>query len=82
MNTTNEQNATGVAVGAPDYQKNLLALLKNCAVEARPCRACGATLYMVVHANGKKAPYTEAGVNHFIDCPQAGRFRRNGGGHA
>lgn len=37
---------------------------------------CGALIYKVTHLNGKTAPYTEAGLNHFIDCPNAGEFRQ------
>jgi hypothetical protein len=51
-------------------------LLKQLAFEVRPCKACGAQLYMVTHVNGKKAPYTVAGLNHFIDCPEAEQFAR------
>jgi hypothetical protein len=40
------------------------------------CKGCGAVVYWVVHKNGKKSPYTVNGTNHFIDCPQAGRFKR------
>lgn len=38
------------------------------------CR-CGLLIYKVTHLNGKTAPYTEAGLNHFVDCPNAGDFR-------
>jgi hypothetical protein len=40
------------------------------------CRACGKSIYWVRHLNGKCAPYTEAGLNHFIDCPRAQEFKR------
>ena len=51
-------------------------LLRNVAEEIRPCKACGAELAMVRHKNGKLAPYTMAGVNHFIDCEKADQLRR------
>lgn len=37
---------------------------------------CGAPIYWVTHYNGKGVPYTEAGLNHFVDCPDRDRFRR------
>ena len=32
---------------------------------------CGATIWWVRHANGKRAPYTADAMNHWIDCVQA-----------
>lgn len=40
------------------------------------CRGCGAAIWWVTHRNWKKAPYTAAGINHFIDCPKAADFGR------
>lgn len=40
------------------------------------CRGCRAVIYWVTHRNGKKVPYTPAGLNHFIDCPAAKDFKR------
>ena len=40
------------------------------------CSACGAGVYWITHLNGKRAPYTQAGFNHFIDCPRAEQFRK------
>lgn len=37
---------------------------------------CGRTIYWVTHYNGKAVPYTEAGLNHFVDCPDRERFKR------
>ncbi len=60
----------------PTLEQRIESLLRNVAEEIRPCRACGAELAMVRHKNGKLAPYTMAGVNHFIDCEKADQFRR------
>lgn len=60
----------------PTLEQRIEALLRNVAEEIRPCKACGAQLAMVRHRNGKLAPYTMSGVNHFIDCEKADRFRR------
>lgn len=38
---------------------------------------CGAPIFFVIHTNGKQVPYTEAGLNHFVDCPQRERYQRN-----
>lgn len=36
---------------------------------------CGATVYWVTHANGKRAPYNVWGVLHFKDCPKRDQFK-------
>jgi hypothetical protein len=51
-----------------------LALLKNVGDRA-VCSGCGAEIYWVHHKNGKRAPYTPAGLNHFVDCPKAAQFQ-------
>lgn len=43
--------------------------------EPGKCRGCGADIYWVVHRNGKRAPYTPHGLNHFADCPAAQNFK-------
>jgi hypothetical protein len=55
----------------PPIEDRMRTLLKLIAVEVRTCKLCPATIYMVQHNNGKIAPYTESGVNHFLDCPNA-----------
>lgn len=60
----------------PPIEDRLAALLRHVAEEIRPCRACGTELAMVRHRNGKLAPYTFVGVNHFLDCPSASQFKR------
>lgn len=35
---------------------------------------CGQTIFWVTYLNGKRAPYTEAGLLHFVDC--TGKYRR------
>lgn len=52
-----------------------LALLTNIA-DKGTCTGCGATVYWVRHKNGKRVPYTTAGLNHFIDCSKADQFRK------
>ena len=61
-------------VTAEDRMAELLRLI---AQSTRECLACGARIYFVRHSNGKLAPYTVDGVNHFKNCPQAGRFSKS-----
>lgn len=58
--------------------KNIRQLLTNVAGEPVVCRGstCEAEVWWVQHAKGRRAPYTEAALNHFIDCPNADEFRR------
>lgn len=55
-----------------DAMKTLLGLIGDKAV----CSGCNAQIYWVKHRNGKRAPYTPAGMNHFLDCKEAARFKR------
>lgn len=57
----------------------MLALLKNVG-DPGQCRGCQSPIFWVTHRNGKKAPYTPAGLNHFADCPAAGDFRTSARG--
>lgn len=50
------------------------ALLTNIGDPGK-CRGCQADIFWVTHKNGKKTPYTPAGLNHFIDCPAAKQFK-------
>lgn len=53
-------------------QMAMKKLLEKIAVRTTRCGSCPALLYFVRHEqNGALAPYTEAGLNHFIDCPGA-----------
>ena len=60
----------------PSIEQRMHDLLLRTAKETRPCRACQAQLYFVQHNNGKVAPYTADGVNHFINCPAANQFKK------
>ncbi len=65
----------GIAEQADALQTNLAHLLKQIG-EPALCKACGAEIWFVVNRNGKRAPYTKAGLNHFADCPAAEKFRK------
>lgn len=60
----------------PPMEKRMSALLILIAEEIRPCKACGEQLTFVRHRNGKLAPYSIDGVNHFLTCPLADGFRK------
>jgi hypothetical protein len=63
-------------VTLPPIEKRMADLLTLTAYEIRPCKACGERLFFVRHNTGKVAPYTIEGINHFVNCPQADRFKR------
>ena len=52
----------------------LRALLGNVG-DLGHCRGCKAEVWWIEHRNGRKAPYTAAGLNHFADCPAAASFK-------
>lgn len=60
----------------PSIETRMRKLLDLIGVEFRPCHGCKTPLVFVMHRNGEKAPYTYDGLNHFINCPQAERFKR------
>lgn len=68
-------------VNLPPLEERISRLLELIAVKQRSCMACGEPLFFVQHASGKLTPYTRDGLNHFITCPQAERFRK-GSQHA
>lgn len=39
------------------------------------CQGCGREIVWIVHRNGRRAPYTLEGLNHFADCPKADLFK-------
>jgi hypothetical protein len=55
----------------------IVAILEGIAHEIRPCKACQAPLYFVRTQRGSVIPYTREGVNHFEDCPDRERFKRD-----
>jgi hypothetical protein len=59
-----------------DAQKQVLIDLLFKIADHSDCKGCGAKVFWLTHKNGKKAPYTEAGLNHFADCPAADRFKK------
>lgn len=54
---------------------HLKPLLTSAGGEGK-CRGCGETIFWFHHKNKTKSPYTSAGTNHFIDCPEAARFKK------
>lgn len=64
----------------PSVQDNMTHLLRQIA-EAGVCRGCSTQIFWVRHKNGRLVPYTAVGLNHFVDCPAADRFRRSAESH-
>lgn len=64
------------AMACIDAQKTAMRYLLQKAGRKTTCDGCGKTIYFVHHTNGSNTPYTEAGLVHFIDCPERDRFRR------
>ena len=56
-------------------QNNVRLLLRQIG-EPATCRGCSRPIWWVKHLNGKKAPYTLEGLNHFADCPRAKQFKK------
>ncbi len=52
---------------------------KRQAEVTKNCDACGVPLWLIrSRVSDKLIPYTEAGISHFEDCPNASDFSRNG----
>lgn len=60
----------------PSIEQRMATILNLVAEEIRPCKSCAIQLAFVRHRNGKVAPYTLDGINHFINCPAAEEYRR------
>lgn len=54
-------------------EARLFALLKRLAVQERPCKLCGAAMYIVQVPGGDHAYLTADGVDHFENCPKVPR---------
>lgn len=59
-----------------DAQSRTIKRLLELTADQALYRCCDAPIYWVEHRNGKKVPYTSAGVNHFITCPATAEFKR------
>jgi len=67
------------APGDPRALELAFAALRGCLNrlgDVGECRGCRATVWWVPTINGRRAPYSAGGLNHFADCPKAGQFRR------
>lgn len=54
---------------------NMLRLITGSG--GRPCKRCGRTIWMIAVSTGKQMPFSDNGVSHFADCPNASEFRRS-----
>ena len=57
-------------------ESNIQMLYATLGASPGTCKACGAAIWWVKTKNGKNAPFTAAGLNHFADCPKAKNFRK------
>jgi hypothetical protein len=58
------------------WRERAQALLRTVGGRRKRCQACATELQMVRTSLGREAPFTVEGVlNHFVDCPEAKRFR-------
>jgi hypothetical protein len=57
-----------------NLQGTIEGLLRNIG-DLTNCTGCGDPIYWVRHKNGKRTPYTRAGLNHFVDCVARDRFK-------
>ncbi len=55
---------------------NIERLYKTLGAQSGSCKACDAPIWWVTTKNGKSAPFTAEGLNHFADCPKAEQFRK------
>lgn len=60
----------------PTMPERIQHFYKQIGAEPGRCRGCGRTIWWVLHANGKRTPYTDELLNHFSDCSAAGDFRK------
>jgi hypothetical protein len=68
--------AVPLASDPTELRRRILTLLSNVGEKAR-CKGCMVEIWWVRHSNGKQAPYTAEGLNHFIDCPNRDQFRKS-----
>lgn len=64
---------TDAVVQQAEAMKKLLSLIASPGI----CKGCAAPVWWVRHNNGANVPYTSAGLNHFVNCPEREQFRKN-----
>jgi len=59
----------------PDWEDRLKKML---VIVGRPgrCKGCNQAIYWVTTRRDSLLPYTEEGIAHFADCPDANKFRK------
>lgn len=78
LSNTNERQLATIELQQATLERlrdNMYKLLKNIG-DVGKCRGCKQHIIWVKHKNGKATPYTQDGLNHFIDCPNAKAFKR------
>jgi hypothetical protein len=61
-------------------RSNIELLYKTIGASPGTCTGptCTEPVWWVLTKNGKRAPFTADGLNHFADCPDRERFRKGG----
>lgn len=72
--TPDADDSRGLVNSYMTWLDRVRALLKIVGDEST-CRSCSRTIYWVKTRNGKRAPYTDQGISHFADCPNAAKHR-------
>lgn len=70
------RTANNAAVELQDLRRRLMPMFDQLGRRQR-CQGlnCGATLWMVQLADGKMAPYSLSGLNHYADCKDPDHFK-------
>lgn len=60
-------------------RKQVAAMLTLQSGAPAKCKRCGRAIwYVMMQKSGKANPFTDDAVSHFVDCPAAAEFRRDG----
>jgi hypothetical protein len=54
----------------------MVAFLIPAGEPIRSCRSCGASIYWILTASGKRMPVDPDGTSHFATCPNAAHHRK------
>jgi len=58
------------------YRSSIVAMYKVCGFPEDVCGSCKRKIWFVRTKTGKACPYTNDGISHFADCPDAAGFRK------
>lgn len=67
----------GAQAAAFEYRSYIRKMYGVLGLSPSTCKSCGKGIWWATTKNGKKIPYTEDGICHFVDCPSANQHRRS-----